>query len=221
MGLQCTSGIEGSNNCNCKYMNTIRQKFSCTANLKTQPHKASKAHFWCLCGAKPTLTLTASLYPVSRSQCQAASKKNTGSCSNSITCPMNDGACAINVYGYRSSDKGMTCDKACAKIGLACSLAMESRGSCNCGVPGNNPYQTFDCGTDLSKQPHVASKAYFWCMCGSKQPPVKPAIMPVSKAQCSSLKYTVVAAARAPPAARGATAPARSTSTATVAKIAA
>ena len=44
LGFSCYKAIEGTNNCNCNHMNTIRQRFSCTANLNKQPHKAHKAH---------------------------------------------------------------------------------------------------------------------------------------------------------------------------------
>ena len=80
VGLACTQAVEGTNNCNCGHLNSFYQTFSCDQHLHRQPHKRSKAHFWCLCAQAPP-KLTA----VPASECRAASARNSGSCSNKVT----------------------------------------------------------------------------------------------------------------------------------------
>ena len=52
IGFGCFKAIEGTNNCHCSHMNTVRQEFSCDQDLSRQPHKAHKAHYWCQCGKR-------------------------------------------------------------------------------------------------------------------------------------------------------------------------
>jgi hypothetical protein len=179
VGLACTQAVEGTDNCNCAHLNTFYQTFSCDQQLSSQPHKRSKAHFWCMCAQAPP-----SLRPVSAAQCLAASAFNTGSCSNKVTCPRTDGSCGINVYGHRSSDKGMTCTKACNKLGLGCYKAIEGTNNCACNHM-NTVKQEFGCDQDLSKQPHKSNKAYYWCHCIKLPTP----LVPLSSSVCQSTRY--------------------------------
>ena len=49
LGLHCHSGIEGSNNCRCEYMDKVAQTFSCDQDLHELKHKLSSAHYYCKC----------------------------------------------------------------------------------------------------------------------------------------------------------------------------
>merc|ERR1711988_1373646 len=179
VGLACSQAVEGTNNCACSHLNAFYQTFDCGRDLSRQPHRRSKAHFWCMCGSKPP----SMILPVSRAQC--SSVKYTGSCGNNPSCPRSDGTCGINVYGHRGSDNGNTCTRACAKVGLACTQAVEGTNNCNCGHL-NSFYQTFSCDQNLHRQPHKRSKAHFWCLCA--QAPPKLTAVPASECRAASAR---------------------------------
>ena len=48
-GLRCHSGIEGTNNCRCSYMDKVLQTFGCGQELSSVPQKKSKAYYYCKC----------------------------------------------------------------------------------------------------------------------------------------------------------------------------
>jgi hypothetical protein len=77
-GLKCVAGMEGTNNCACSHMDTVRQEFSCEQDLSAQKHMRNKAHFWCRCGGPKTNPIV----PVDVSKCTSLSY--TGSCTNGI-----------------------------------------------------------------------------------------------------------------------------------------
>eukprot|EP01047_Picozoa_sp_COSAG01_P025613 COSAG01_NODE_1624_length_9704_cov_186.948777_9_plen_507_part_00 len=54
MGLGCITGMEGGNNCECRFFDNVRQRFSCNQNLRHQHALGHQAHFWCRCGVPPT-----------------------------------------------------------------------------------------------------------------------------------------------------------------------
>ena len=176
MGLSCYQGMEGTNNCACAHMDTVRQTFGCDDDLTTVAPKAHKAHYvsaitlclvchrlalhltqryclqWCQCGKLPT-----PLIPVAAATCTAL-KAPAGSCANRITCPRSDGTCGINIYGHRGQDNGNTCEKACFRIGLQCVTGMEGTNNCACAHM-NTVRQKFPCDSNLYTQKHIAHKA--------------------------------------------------------------
>ena len=160
VGLKCHAAIEGTNNCHCKFMDTVRQDFSCDTNLAEQSHKVSKAHYWCKC-AGPYTKPPPAIVAVPPKTCKAL--KYEGSCTNGLTgCSWKDGSCGFNVYGYRASDRGNTCRKACATVGLQCVAGMEGRNNCHCSHM-DTVKQEFSCDQKLTEQKHITSKSHFWC----------------------------------------------------------